>query len=40
VRLLLDALVVEKAAYELEYEVNNRPDWVQIPLEGILNTLT
>ena len=40
VRLLLDALVVEKAAYELEYEVNNRPDWVQIPLYGILNTLS
>ncbi len=40
VRTLLDALVVEKAAYELEYEVNNRPDWVAIPLHGILNTLT
>jgi maltose alpha-D-glucosyltransferase/alpha-amylase len=40
VRILLDALVVEKAAYELEYEVNNRPDWVQIPLYGILNTLS
>ncbi|HUG31929.1 MAG TPA: maltose alpha-D-glucosyltransferase [Acidimicrobiia bacterium] len=40
VRLLLDALVVEKAAYELEYEVNNRPDWVAIPLYGILNTLS
>jgi maltose alpha-D-glucosyltransferase/alpha-amylase len=40
VRLLLDALVVEKAAYELEYEVNNRPDWVEIPLQGILTTLS
>ena len=39
-RLLLDAHVVEKAAYELEYEVNNRPGWVEIPLHGILNTLT
>jgi maltose alpha-D-glucosyltransferase/alpha-amylase len=39
VRLLLDALVVEKAAYELEYEVNNRPDWVGIPLQGILNII-
>ncbi len=38
-RLLLDALIVEKAAYELEYEVNNRPDWIDIPLQGILNTL-
>ena len=40
IRLLLDALVVEKAAYELEYEVNNRPSWVEIPLHGILNTLS
>ncbi len=40
VRVLLDALIVEKAAYELEYEVNNRPDWVEIPLHGILNTLS
>ncbi|HXV71961.1 MAG TPA: maltose alpha-D-glucosyltransferase [Acidimicrobiia bacterium] len=38
-RLLLDALVVEKAAYELEYEVNNRPDWIDIPLQGILSIL-
>jgi maltose alpha-D-glucosyltransferase / alpha-amylase len=40
VRMLLDALIVEKAAYELEYEVNNRPSWVEIPLHGILNTLS
>ncbi|HEX6286597.1 MAG TPA: phosphotransferase, partial [Acidimicrobiia bacterium] len=38
-RLLLDALIVEKAAYELEYEINNRPDWVGIPLQGILSIL-
>jgi maltose alpha-D-glucosyltransferase/alpha-amylase len=38
-RLLLDALIVEKAAYELEYEVNNRPDWIGIPLHGILSIL-
>jgi hypothetical protein len=24
-----------KAIYELRYELNNRPDWVGIPLEGI-----
>jgi maltose alpha-D-glucosyltransferase/alpha-amylase len=35
-RMLLDALLVEKAVYELEYELNNRPDWVGIPLRGIL----
>jgi maltose alpha-D-glucosyltransferase/alpha-amylase len=38
-RELLDVLIVEKAAYELEYEVNNRPDFVGVPLSGILDTL-
>jgi len=35
-RNLLAALVVEKAAYELRYEVHNRPDWVGIPLGGLI----
>jgi maltose alpha-D-glucosyltransferase/alpha-amylase len=35
IALLLDAHVLEKALYELEYELNNRPDWVVIPLRGI-----
>jgi maltose alpha-D-glucosyltransferase/alpha-amylase len=34
---MLDALVLEKAIYELGYELNNRPDWVRIPLQGILD---
>jgi maltose alpha-D-glucosyltransferase/alpha-amylase len=34
---LLRAFVVEKALYELAYELNNRPDWVHIPLMGLLN---
>jgi maltose alpha-D-glucosyltransferase/alpha-amylase len=38
-RLLLDALLLEKAVYELGYEINNRPDWVAIPLEGIRHLL-
>jgi maltose alpha-D-glucosyltransferase/alpha-amylase len=33
---LLEALVVDKALYELHYELNSRPDWVRIPLWGIL----
>ena len=37
--ILLDALVLEKAIYELNYEVNNRPDWVGIPVQGILDLL-
>jgi maltose alpha-D-glucosyltransferase/alpha-amylase len=33
---LLDTLVLDKAAYELSYELNNRPDWVEIPLRGLI----
>jgi maltose alpha-D-glucosyltransferase/alpha-amylase len=33
--VLLDALLLQKAFYELDYELNNRPDWVTTPLEGI-----
>jgi maltose alpha-D-glucosyltransferase / alpha-amylase len=25
--------------YELNYELNNRPDWVRIPLRGVLGLL-
>lgn len=39
-RTLLDAFVLEKAIYELSYELNNRPDWVHIPLHGIVQQLT
>lgn len=34
---LLDAFMLDKAFYELQYELNNRPDWVEIPLDGILS---
>jgi maltose alpha-D-glucosyltransferase/alpha-amylase len=33
---LLEAYVIDKALYELAYELNNRPNWVLIPLTGIL----
>ncbi|MCQ4627768.1 trehalose synthase [Corynebacterium sp. CCUG 65737] len=32
---LLAAYVADKAAYEVVYEANNRPDWVDIPLKAI-----
>lgn len=38
-RLLFDAFVLQKALYEVAYELNNRPDWVQIPLSGILGLI-
>jgi maltose alpha-D-glucosyltransferase/alpha-amylase len=38
-RILLDTYLLEKAIYELGYEINNRPDWVRIPLRGILNQI-
>ncbi len=34
-RVLLDTHLLDKALYELAYELNNRPDWVRIPLRGI-----
>lgn len=33
---MLDVYLLEKAMYELAYELNNRPKWVEIPLRGIL----
>jgi maltose alpha-D-glucosyltransferase/alpha-amylase len=35
---MLDLFVLEKALYELRYELDNRPDWVAIPLRGLLET--
>lgn len=37
---LLRLHLLEKAVYELSYELNNRPDWVRIPLAGILSLLS
>lgn len=33
--ILMTTFLLEKAVYELTYEMNNRPDWVVIPLRGI-----
>jgi predicted trehalose synthase len=36
---LLKVFELEKAVYELRYELNNRPDWVSIPVAGIVRML-
>ena len=33
--ILLDVLLLQKATYELRYELGARPDWVTIPLRGL-----
>jgi len=38
-RGLLDLFLIQKAAYEIGYELSMRPDWIDIPLEGLLNLL-
>jgi maltose alpha-D-glucosyltransferase/alpha-amylase len=39
IQTLLDAHLLEKALYEVAYELNNRPDWLRIPLRGVLELL-
>ena len=36
---LLECYLLEKAIYEIGYEMNNRPDWLRIPFQGILQIL-
>ncbi|HEY1961316.1 MAG TPA: maltose alpha-D-glucosyltransferase [Rhizomicrobium sp.] len=35
-RRLITAFAIEKAAYEIVYEAANRPDWIDIPLRGLV----
>jgi maltose alpha-D-glucosyltransferase/alpha-amylase len=34
-QMLLDLFLIDKAAYEVEYEANNRPTWIGVPLAGL-----
>jgi maltose alpha-D-glucosyltransferase/alpha-amylase len=34
--LMLEIFMIDKAIYELSYELNNRPDWVDIPITGVI----
>ena len=38
-KVLLEVNLLNKALYELGYELNNRPAWLKIPLEGILQLM-
>jgi len=37
--IVLDAYLLQKALYEVNYELNNRPDWLTVPLQGVLQVL-
>ena len=37
--ILLEAFLLDKALYELNYELNHRPDWLRIPLQGVTQLL-
>jgi maltose alpha-D-glucosyltransferase/alpha-amylase len=39
IELLLRFFLFEKVIYEISYELNNRPDWVEIPMRGLLGLL-
>ncbi|MBM3879980.1 MAG: maltose alpha-D-glucosyltransferase [Verrucomicrobia bacterium] len=38
-QIMMNAYLLEKAVYELGYELNNRPTWLRIPFQGILQLL-
>jgi maltose alpha-D-glucosyltransferase/alpha-amylase len=37
---MLNFFLVEKVLYEIEYELSHRPDWLRVPLTGILRILS
>jgi maltose alpha-D-glucosyltransferase/alpha-amylase len=37
--IILDSFLLEKAIYEMGYELNNRPEWLAVPLQGVLDLL-
>ncbi len=38
-QIMLEAYLLDKAVYEIAYELNNRPNWVIIPIRGIKHIL-
>jgi maltose alpha-D-glucosyltransferase/alpha-amylase len=37
---MLNFFLLEKAFYEIEYELAHRPDWLRVPLTGVLRILS
>jgi maltose alpha-D-glucosyltransferase/alpha-amylase len=38
-RIILEAFVLWKAIYEIGYEIGHRPDWITVPMHGVLDIL-
>jgi maltose alpha-D-glucosyltransferase / alpha-amylase len=38
-QIMLEAYLLDKVVYEIGYELNNRPDWVVVPIRGIKHIL-
>jgi maltose alpha-D-glucosyltransferase/alpha-amylase len=39
IKILLGTNLINKALYEITYELNNRPAWLRVPLQGILQLM-
>ena len=39
IKIVLDLCTLQKAIYEVTYELNNRPDWVYAPIRGMIEIL-
>ena len=39
IAVILDGYMLQKALYEVSYELNNRPEWLTVPLRGIMQVL-
>ena len=37
---MLNFFLLEKVFYEVEYELSHRPEWLRVPLTGVLRILS
>jgi maltose alpha-D-glucosyltransferase/alpha-amylase len=37
---MLNFFLLEKAVYEIEYELAHRPEWLRVPLTGMIRILS